>query len=416
MDRQISENEIRRQRWRKLLWPVLALLITVILLTGLRRLITPTLERSRILVSYAELGQIDDTITASGVLIPEREQVIISPIQSKIEQVFITTGEKIDSGVSVLALNKEFVNLQRDRLMEELELLANRKTQINLALERNRTELQVEYDIKKLSLELLQSKLNQAEHLYSIGAGSKDQLDQAQLNLKIAERELDLLARTMDNEEKTLSANLREVDLNIAIQRKSIAQIERQLELAQIRAERSGVVTWVNDNIGSSVSASEVVARITDLGSYKVQCQISDVHAGRLKLGQAVRIRINREDSPGEISAIEPTINNGIVTFFVNLADRSNPALRSNLRVDVHVITAFKENVVRVKYGPFVNGPGRQDIFVLEGDRALRRPVLIGATNLDFVEIITGVDPGTAVIISDMENYRHRNSIRIVSD
>lgn len=416
MDRQLSDREIRNQRLKSILIVSTVGLILILLFAGFRNLITPTLKQSRILLATAEIGRIDDAVTASGTVVPEFEQMITSPIQSRIEAVFSQAGETVERGASILLLNKEFVTLQRERLIEELELLKNRKTQLNLALERNRTELQAQFDIKKLNLELLASKMGQAEHLHSIGAGSKDQLDQARLNLEIARRELSLLEQTMDNEEKTLTANLREVDLNIGIQDKSIAEIDRQLELAEIRAERSGVITWVNNDIGASIEPGSVVARIADLSSYKVVGRISDIHTARLRLGQPVRVRVNERDLEGVISGIEPTINNGIITFFVDLEEETDPELRSNLRVDVFVITAFKDEVVRVKYGPFINGPGQQEIFVVENGLAIRKTVTIGSTNLDFVEISQGVKPGAQIIISDMEKYLHRESIRIKAD
>ena len=328
-------------------------------------------------------------------------------------EIYHQAGEKIAAGSAILKLNKEFVHLELERLEDELKLHQNTKVQLNLALERNRTELQAQHDIKKLSLELLLSKLNQAEHLYEIGAGSKDHLDQARLNLEIARRELVLLEKTIENEEKTLRADIREIDLKIGIQEKSIEEIERQLELADIRADRDGVITWVNENIGATIQPGEIVARIADLTSYKVEGRISDIHISRLKLGAPVRVRINQRDLVGAITGIKPTIKSGTITFYIELAEKTDQDLRSNLRVDVFVITAYKDNIIRVKNGPFINGPGVQDIFIVVGDKAIRKTVRIGATNLDFVEIENEIEAGDRIIISDMEKYKHLDTIVI---
>ena len=118
----------------------------------------------------------------------------------------------------------------------------------------------------------------------------------------------------------------------------------------------------------------------------------------------------------GTITSIRPTIENGIITFIVELNKKSNEALRSNLRVDVFVVTSFKDNVIRVANGPFVNGSGVQDIFVVEGDKAVRRTVTIGATNFDFVEIENDVEVGEEVIISNMEDYIHTDEVDIKND
>ncbi|MFH1853480.1 MAG: HlyD family efflux transporter periplasmic adaptor subunit [Candidatus Neomarinimicrobiota bacterium] len=416
MDRELSRNQLIKNRVKTGLRLAGIFLLIIIGLIILRQIFKPAIKFSRIMVATAEVGRIEDALTASGTVIPEFEQVVTSPIQSSVVDVFHQAGDLVVRGTAILQLNTEFVRLRRGRLLEELELQKNKKIQLNLALERNRTELQAQHDIKELNLELLQSKVNQAEHLHSIGAGSKDNLDQARLNLEIARRELKLLEQTIENEEKTLSADLHGVDLQIGIQENTIAEIDRQLELAEIRADRDGVITWVNDNIGSTVQAGDIVVRIADLTSYKVECQISDIHATKLKLGGPVRVRLGDRDLHGVISGIQPTIRGGIATFFIGLDDKTDQALRSNLRVDVFVITAFKDNIMRVKNGPFVDGPGRQDIFVVAGKKALRKTVDIGATNLDYVELKNFVAAGERIIISDMEKYKHLEAVAIKED
>ncbi|MCK5331749.1 MAG: HlyD family efflux transporter periplasmic adaptor subunit [Candidatus Marinimicrobia bacterium] len=413
MDRELTTKQLLQRKFKTILRSMIIILIIIIGFFSLRSILTPSLEKSKIIIATAERSRIEDAISASGTVIPAFEQVITSPIKSTVVEVYHQAGEKVAAGSAILKLNKEFVHLELERLEDELKLHQNTKVQLNLALERNRTELQAQHDIKKLSLELLLSKLNQAEHLYEIGAGSKDHLDQARLNLEIARRELVLLEKTIENEEKTLRADIREIDLKIGIQEKSIEEIERQLELADIRADRDGVITWVNENIGATIQPGEIVARIADLTSYKVEGRISDIHISRLKLGAPVRVRINQRDLVGAITGIKPTIKSGTITFYIELAEKTDQDLRSNLRVDVFVITAYKDNIIRVKNGPFINGPGVQDIFIVVGDKAIRKTVRIGATNLDFVEIENEIEAGDRIIISDMEKYKHLDTIVI---
>jgi len=115
----------------------------------------------------------------------------------------------------------------------------------------------------------------------------------------------------------------------------------------------------------------------------------------------------------GLIAGIQPTIQNGVISFTVQLNDKTNRELRSNLRVDVFVITSYENDIVRVKNGPFINGSGEQEIFIVDGKSATRRRVLIGASNFDWVEVKEGLQPGENVIISDMERNIHRESLTI---
>ena len=413
MDRNLSKEQIRKQHIKKALriLGIIAIFILSILL--FRKMLQSSVKRSQVLTAFAEIGNLEGTITASGIIVPEFEQIITSSIQSKIEKVYYRAGETVQKDSSILKLNKEFTQTSLEQTKDELALKINRKEQLKLKIERSLIDLSAQYDINKLRIQFLESKLAVQKRLNKIGVGIQEELDQAVLNLEIARRELEQLEKRIDNERKSLKADLMELELEIQIQEKTIKTLERQLELADVCSNREGIITWVNDDIGASINPGDIIARIADLTSYKVEGKISDIHASKIIVGNPVRIRIGDTDLSGRITGIQPTIQNGIITFTIELDDKTNPLLRSNLRIDVFVITSFKQNVVRVKNGPFINGSGEQKIFIIDGDKAVRKKVLVGATNFDWIEVINGLKSGEEAIISDMEKYIHKEIINI---
>jgi HlyD family secretion protein len=415
MDREISSRQIRLQRLKKILRVSLALALFILLIILFRSVLQGSLKKSQVLTATAEVGDIEGSITASGIVLPEFEQIITSPIQSRIEAVYYRSGETVQKDSSILKLNKEFTQNTLDQLRDELALKINRKEQLKLKIERSLIDLNADYDINQLRIQYLESKVEVQKHLNKIGVGIQEELDQAVLNLEISRRELEQLKKRIDNEKKSLAADLTELELEIQIQEKAIKNLERRLELADVNSLNTGVVTWVNDDIGANINPGDMIARVADLSSFKVEGKISDIHASRIMIGNPIRIRIGNHQLQGAISGIQPTIQNGIINFTVQLDDKTSQLLRSNLRVDVDVITSFKSNVVRVKNGPFINGSGDQDIFIVVGDNAIRRRVLIGDTNFDWVEIIRGVAAGEVVIISSTEKYIHRERVKIKS-
>ena len=73
----------------------------------------------------------------------------------------------------------------------------------------------------------------------------------------------------------------------------------------------------------------DVIARIADLRTFRVDATVSDVHAKNLATGMPVMLRVNEEDTlEGAVSTILPKIENGIMTFRVTLADKSHKLLR----------------------------------------------------------------------------------------
>jgi len=413
VDRELSSSQIRREKLVKSLKFVAIGFGFILTILFFRNLLQSSVKRSQILTAVAEIGDIEGALTASGIVVPEFELIITSPIESRVEQVFYRSGETVRKDSSILKLNKESIQNTMEQLQDELALKINRKEQLKLKIQRGLIDLNAQYDINKLQIQFLESKLDVQKHLTKIGVGIQEELNQAILNLEIARRELDQLEKRIDNEKKSLDADLTELELEIQIQEKTIGNLDRQMHLADVKSDRSGVITWVNDDIGATVHPGDIIARIADLSSFKVEGKISDIHASKMMIGNPVRIRIGDLNLSGLIAGIQPTIQNGIISFTVQLADKTNRKLRSNLRVDVFVITSYENDVVRVKNGPFINGSGEQEIFIVDGKSATRRRVLIGASNFDWVEVKEGLRSGETVIISDMERNIHRESLTI---
>jgi len=231
--------------------------------------------------------------------------------------------------------------------------------------------------------------------------------------LKIARLEQIQKGKKITNQEKSLIADLKELDLNIKIHENNMLELEKKMKLAEAKSVRNGVITWVKDDIGENVDQGEIIARIADLEKFKVEAKISDIHAPKLIVGNPVNVRINETDLRGRISNIKPTIENGVINFIVELEDKTNDLLRSNLRVDVFVIISSKSDIIRIENGPYINGSGRQDVFIVKGENAFRRTVTVGDTNFDWVEIEDGIEIGEEVIITNMEDHIHQTRIKI---
>jgi HlyD family secretion protein len=415
MDRKLPPEVIRKARIKR--YGILA--GTVIIVGGgflfLRAAISPTLDRSRILTSVAEIGPIEETIAASGVVVPEFEQVLTSPVATTVAYVRAHSGDSVKAGESILQLDTSAIQIRYKQTADELEIQKNKKRQLKLKLDREKADLQAQYDIKNLQVQYAKSKFDRVTQLQSIGGATQSDLDLSSLNLEIARRELAQLEQQIRNQKESIEAEVQEVELQISVEQNRLNEIQRSLDLSTARAGMDGILTWVNEGIGSAVSAGDEIARVADLSSFKVEARISDIHAGKLEPGGRVIVRIGDTTLRGAIGAVRPSVDNGIVTFVVELSERNHPVLRPNQRADIYVVTSFKDNVLRVKNGPFHKAATIQEVFVVKGDRAIRHTVDIGVSNFDWVELQGDIEAGDEVIVSDMERYRHMDEISIRS-
>ena len=413
MDRALSEQVVGRRK-RKTFLLIAAFVLILALVTGLLRAsLTTSLKKSLIVTALVEKGNIENTINATGEVLPEFEEVITSPINASIQRVGLDAGSRVTAGESILTLDKAASEIAFEKLKFQLESKRNSIKKLKLELDKSFYDLQSNNDIKQLRINSLQAAVENARRLFKAGGGTREDIEQAELNLKVALLEKRQLENEITSKQQTMRVEMRESEIDAAIQQNDLSDLERKLRLADIVASRAGVVTWVNKNIGSAIKEGDPLARIADLGSFKVVGSISDSYIDQLHSGMAAIIRINETQIRGRVVNIYPSVQNSIVSFDIQLDERSHKLFRPNMKVDVFLVTAMRNDVWRVANGPAFKGSTLQDIFVLKNGKATRRTVHIGMTNFDYVELRDNVLPGDSVIISDLSEYKNAKEIII---
>jgi len=375
--------------------------------------ITPTVSRSRVRTARVDVGPIAAVITASGTVMPEIEEAISSPLDTRVVRIFARAGAVLSPGQPLVELDSSEARLALERSARNLALKQNEQAKTKLELERRLNDLDSQASIKRLQLQSLQSQLTRNQQLFKEGLLSVEQLTQSEL----AERQAGIELKKIENERlnagQSNAATVEGLALELATLANERREAMRQLELAAPKADRKGVLTWSLTVEGATIRKGEAIARISDLSSFRVDATVSDVHATRLAAGLPVQVKVGDETLDGTVATVLPTIQNGVITLQVALADKSSRLLRSNMRVDVLIITGRKPNVLRIKKGPFADGEGARQAFVVRGDRAVRTPVELGLASYDDFEVVRGLAQGDEVIISDMRDYAHLKEIRI---
>ncbi len=414
MDRPIEARFLRRKVARNAAVGLVVLALAVVVFGWAPQLLRPSVSLADLRTDVVEVGTVEQTISASGIVVPEFEKVLSSPLDARVVKILRKPGAVVNAGDPILDLDVSESLLSLEKMKQDISIKANEQAQKKLDLETKLIGLRSQRDLKAVDVKSLGVAVSKQQRLRSAGLNTEEQLRQSLVDEEKARIELKQLDDSIRSSGLTTKAQLEGLALEMAKFEKEAVEMRRQLELATTKADRQGVLTWVVAEEGAVVRRGEVVARIADLSSFRVDATISDVHAARLSRGLPARIKIDDDHYlNGTISAVLPAIKDGIITTQIAIDEKANQLLRSNLRVDVYIVTARKEKALRVARGPFASGEGVRDVFVVRGDKAVRVAARLGISSFEHVEIQDGLYAGDVVIVSDMKDYMHLKEIKL---
>lgn len=413
MDRPIDPSAVRDRQRRRVATAILVLAALLGTVLVARRIAGPSIDRSRVRIAVVDAGPVDAAISATGLVVPEVEQVVASPVDARVLRIRQRAGATVMAGDPLIDLDLNETRLAVDRLAQDLAIKGNDQARRKIALDRSLIDLDGRTEIKRLQLAQLKEQVSRDEQLHGEGLLSKEMFHKSQLAAAQAEVELRQLTAERANAHAATRAELEGLALEMAKLRREEGEARRLLDLAAIRADRDGVLTWALTQDGVAIRKGDVVARLADFGAFRVDAQVADVQAARLSVGQPAIVRVGETTLEGTLSAINPAVTNGTITVTIALRDRAHALLRPNLRVDVQLVTERKARALRVRRGPFATGEGTQPVFVVRGDRAVRTPVRFGVSSADYFEVVSGLAEGDEAIVSDMRDYLSAKELRL---
>ncbi len=413
MDREISK-EVRRKEQRKQIIKIgggvgAAVAVIAVIISFLQT----SLNRKDLTISTVDQGVIEVSVSASGKVIPVFEEIINSPINTRIVEIYKKGGDSVDVGTPILKLDLQSAETEYKKKLDEQQMKQLELEKLRVTGHSNLSEMEMNLKVSRMELDRKAVELRNERYLDSLGAGTTDKVRQVELDYNVSQLKLKEDEQKYINEQALAEADLKVKELELNIFRKSLAETKRTLDDAQVRSPRKAILTYVNNEIGAQVSEGTKIAIVSDLSHFKIEGEIADTYGDRIAAGSKAVVKIGSDKLEGTVSDVTPLSKNGVISFTVQLEEDNHRRLRSGLKTDVYVMNAVKDDVMRIANASYYVGKGEYDLFVVNGDQLLKRKVQLGDSNYEYVEVISGLQPGDQVVVSDMASYKDKNKLKI---
>lgn len=415
MDREIPKQKLKqRQRRRFLLGGAIAALAAGAVI-AIGSLTEESVNIADIRLSAADRGDIDAAVNGNGTIVAAFEEVIVSPVNSRILEVYHHSGDIVEEGTPLLKLDLGEASTREAAERDELAMMRLDHQRLQASHRTRLSDLRMQIKVAEMKLRRQEVEVANERHLDSIGSGTTDRVREAEFALRTQRLELEQLREQLANEQRMLQAEDDAKLLEISIKENNLAQTSRILADAEIRSPRRATVTSISDRLGTTVSQGQQVAVIADLGHYRVDATITESSAQEIRAGSRAHIVFGRNHTEGFVSSVAPTAVNGMIEVKVTLDNDSLSSLRPGIKTDIKISNGVKEGVVRIPNLPFYTGPNNYTLYVRpKGASYLeRRSVKLGSAGYDYIEVVSGILPGDEVVASSTAIFGNARRVNL---
>lgn len=368
-------------------------LAVMLLIAGgvlLFKLISPA-DKPGYITAPAETRTLEQTVLADGTIKAKKQVTVGAQVSGQIKALHVTLGQQIDKGQLVAEIDDL---TQQNALKDAQEALKNVLAQraAKVATQKNN-----------------QLTYQRQQQILAKGLAARADFDSAKATLESTQAEINAL------------------DAQIAQAEIAVNTAKLNLGYTKISSPIAGTVVAIPVEEGQTVNAVQsapTIIKVAQLDTMTVEAQISEADVVKVKAGMPVYFTILGEPEQrfsATLRTIEPapdSINDETTTsssssssttsttaaiYYNGLFDVANPhgALRISMTAQVYIVLHKAENAVVIPATALETTQGKPRVQVVsDGGKVSVREVSVGLNNNVEAQIISGLQAGEQVIVS----------------
>ncbi|HEY8182055.1 MAG TPA: efflux RND transporter periplasmic adaptor subunit [Thermoanaerobaculia bacterium] len=411
MDRRISAP--RLPRVPAIIGAIVVVAIaTILLLPGTRRWwrADRAVDATTIRTATVMRGDLLRDISVQARVVAALHPTLFSPAQGIIS-IKTKAGTQAHKG-DVLA-TIESTEL-RSSLSQAQSLLISQRADLarqNIVSRQTNLRAEQQVGLTTLRLEAARRNLTRNERMFKEGLSNRSDYESAQDAVRVAEMELTQAKKELGMGAETLNFDLRNRQEQVKRQESVTAELQRKVEELTVRAPFDGMVATVNVQDRDAIAANQAILTIVNLSSFELELTLPEEYAADTSIGTPAIIAFEGREYTGNVTAISPEVVNSQVTTTVAFKGATPPGLKQSQRLTTRLVFESKKDVLKVARGAFVESGGGRVAYVVNGKLAARRPIALGVTSVNEVEVVSGLREGETIVVSDTTPFENANEV-----
>jgi multidrug efflux pump subunit AcrA (membrane-fusion protein) len=415
----IARPDIKAKKNRR---RVVTIAVAIVVLAGVTFAVmrlkpaAPTVERSVVWTDTVKRGNLIRQVRGNGTLVPREDAIRQIPAQTAatVTRILVLPGSNVKADSVLVELSDPQTTQQavdaKLALSEAEADLKNTAVQLQSTLSTQKATAAT----TNAAYETARRQASTDEALYKLGVVSGITAEASKSNAQGLTTQNQMQQNVVSINEKALETQLSVQQAKVD-QARAVYQLkQQQLDALRVKAGIAGVLTDLPLAVGQQVTIGTMLAKVVVKNQLKAALNIPETQARDIQTGQPAAVDTHNGIIDGTVQRIDPGVHNGTVTVDVAL-NGFVEGERPDLSVDGQIDLQRLSNVLFVGRPAFGNEDSTISLFKLspDGKSATRVPVKVGRASVNAIQVLSGLNEGDTVILSDMSRWDQVDRIRL---
>ena len=332
---------------------------------------------------HPTVEKITSSVYASGTIKSIAQYEVYSKVNGIIENILVREGADVKKGQTIIALSNtaQALGLENAKLLASYSSTESNQEKLNQA--------QSELEVAKLKMENDASLLDRQKKLWSNEIGTKNDVDQRELNYKNSASLYNASKLKLNDLKKQIAFQSQQTNKSASISATSLNDY-------LVKSDLNGKVFSINREVGEMVTTQTPVAIIGYAHNFYIEMQVDEYDISKLKKGQ--KVMISMDSYKGKvfeaiINKVYPIMNPKSKSFKVDALFTEQPEnLFPNLSAQANIIIEVKEKAITIPRAYLIDN---EYVYL---DNKEKRKVKVGLIDYEKVEILSGITTSDALV------------------
>ena len=341
---------------------------------------------------------IDESYEATGTVRSRTSTVVSSQVMGVITSLKVREGERVKAGQVLIEIDDRDAATQIQKAQAGLRQAESGVAEVDQSINAAQSAKAAAEANKRLA----SSTLNRYQVLLDRKSVSPQEFDEIKAKYQVAEAEVDRAQKMLE----MLAAKKKQAQAQVDQANADVSAARVQAAHSRVVSPLAGIIFAKHVEAGAMATPGVPLLTVEDDSSYRLEASVEESQVGKIKLNDAVGIRISSissDELPGKVVEILPAADPASRTYLVKIAIPHQPLVRTGLYGTARFSRGTRRAITIVN-GSIVRRGQLIGVFVVDDASTARlRLITIGKATADRTEVLSGLSEGERIVTSGVE-------------